>query len=76
MIDVVITAASTEPDDIPRAEMDTRISSGKPIEHAVTKVYRIEIETEEDFNDWLRIGHMYSVNTEQLVAKPSSCPTV
>jgi hypothetical protein len=69
MFDAIVTFTSTEPDDISRAEMDTRIAAGEPIEHAVTEVHRVEFAVESDFKDWLRIGQMYSTSTEQLVAK-------
>jgi hypothetical protein len=52
--------SETEADDISRAEMDTRIASGEPIEHAVTKVYRFGFANEADFNEWLHYARTVS----------------
>jgi hypothetical protein len=34
----------------------------------VTKVYRLEFDSEVDFRDWMHTARQYTVNTERLVA--------
>lgn len=68
MYEATVVLAFTEKDDISRAEMDTRIAAGEPIEHVVTKVYRFEFETEVDVENWLSTAADYTVHNEQLTA--------
>jgi hypothetical protein len=64
MIDVVVTVASFE-----------RVFTSGPGEteettyYPVTKVHRLEFETEEQVERWLATGATRAVSSEQLVAK-------
>lgn len=67
MFDVIITVATTEPDDISRSAMDAWVRAN-PTEHVVTKVYRFEFETRDAIQQFLLVAKNYSITAENLTA--------
>jgi hypothetical protein len=49
-------------------DLDGEVRAATPMDPVVTKVFRLEFETEEDFNQWMDAAFKFALATEQLKA--------